>query len=125
MKPRRHIAIVIAHLFAQLVKYIGRRTTVGKGVQMHFYASLRQCLHPIEHVDNPAIIGRPRDIERNEMKVHRQKRLNDVDRKAVVSKKDIIGKHCTGLGRQSHFVAHVSDKGLLGTDLPDDLQGLG
>ena len=60
-QPR--MPLVIKYLFADGFQFRRMRTLVFETVQDNLYAALVQSLHLIIYIDDPPVVGRPRNIE--------------------------------------------------------------
>ena len=63
---KRRVALVILHLMAALQNLLFA-TAILEAMQVHLDASLNEGLHAIKHVDDPAVVGRIRHIETDDM----------------------------------------------------------
>lgn len=50
-----------------MCQYIGLRATICEGVEGDINAEVAQSLNTIKNIDYPTIVGRIRDIERDDM----------------------------------------------------------
>ena len=64
------LAFVVIDLFAERVEYwLWRAVVFVPAVKDDFDASIVEGLDAIENIDSPTIVGRERDIERDDMKM--------------------------------------------------------
>ena len=64
--------MIIMHLMAQLCQFWSLITTVCETMKMNFYTCICKSLDAIKNINNTPIIGRPGNVESDNMKMHRQ-----------------------------------------------------
>lgn len=63
---------IVVHLLAHLLKSWRRGATIGITMKVYLHACLSESLDAIIDIDDPAIIGRPWNVESDNVEMHRQ-----------------------------------------------------
>ena len=77
LAEERHIALIVADLLAEIVELLGGLTAIEEAVEMDTDTGVGESLDAEEDIDDAAIVGGPRDVESDDVEVHRVWKIED------------------------------------------------
>ena len=69
--------MIVADLLAEIVELLGGLTAIEEAVEMDTDTGVGESLDAEEDIDDAAIVGGPRDVESDDVEVHREWKIED------------------------------------------------